>query len=46
MSFSCQNPVDLLGEVLVLGFFVVKELGAFRGIIDDFGNLPIVSCCP
>ncbi len=43
MSFSCQDTRNLLCEILVFDFFVVEELGSFRGIVDDFGDLLTVS---
>jgi hypothetical protein len=39
LSFAGENACYLLGELLVLDFFVVEEFGAFGGVVDDFGDL-------
>lgn len=31
--------LDLLGQDFVADFFAVEELGAFRGVVDDLGDL-------
>ncbi len=36
MALSRKYPLDLVGKVLVLDFFIVEEFGSFGGIVDDF----------
>jgi hypothetical protein len=43
LGFAGQDATDLLGEDAVAGLFIVEELAAFGGIVDDFGNLTWVS---
>ena len=41
LPLPSQDLVYLVGEVLVLVFFIVEEFGAFGGIVDNLGYLGI-----
>ena len=39
LTLVCQYALDLVGQVAVPGFFIIKELGALGCIVDDLGDL-------